>query len=415
MDPLREPWGGFHLLRKGYSVLGIKPQAADWYRGPALHAFFRSASFQIFLRSFKKVSLYGSSMGGFAALTFADACPGATAIAYNPQTTLDPTLVPWETRYEEGRRQDWSGDFADARIGAARADTAYIAYDPLFPLDRMHVDRLDDANVIAFKMPLVQHIVSAWMHEVGVLQRFLEGALEGTLTAAECRQLARSRRKTPRYFYGMGIKSRSVEVKSACLRAGIEFNNLVGLHRANFVELMLETQNWSLMEDSAFQQRLAAFDDHTLFRLLKAASDTGRPDLALAVCELAIRQREVTGAILVLTAECLWKLRRLQEAEESARRAVQAWPSTGNTYRILARILFSAGRLAEASDVARAGLKVEPTSYLGWKDLAKYNEGIGHYSNALEAAEMALKLRPDDIGIREYVKRIQADASISAA
>jgi hypothetical protein len=73
LDALREPWGAAALTRKGYSVLGIKPKAADWYRHPDLHEFFRSTALQTFLRSFKKIYLYGSSMGGYGALTFAGA------------------------------------------------------------------------------------------------------------------------------------------------------------------------------------------------------------------------------------------------------------------------------------------------------------------------------------------------------
>lgn len=131
-DSLREPWGAFHLLKKGYSILGVKPKAADWYRGQDLHNFFRSDEFNTFRLSFKQIFLYGSSMGGYAALKFADACPGAIVIAYNPQTTLDLKKVPWEQRYEEGRVQDWTGDFSDARVGAAKSKKNYIAYDNFF-------------------------------------------------------------------------------------------------------------------------------------------------------------------------------------------------------------------------------------------------------------------------------------------
>lgn len=42
-------------------------------------------------------------------------------IALDPQSTMDPRVVPWETRFAEARRQDWTGPFADARAGAAKA------------------------------------------------------------------------------------------------------------------------------------------------------------------------------------------------------------------------------------------------------------------------------------------------------
>lgn len=405
-DGLREPWGGMWLHNRGYAVVGVKPKAVEWYRGRDLHEFFRSNYLQSLVNQFDQVFLYGSSMGGFAAMTFADAIPGASVIAFNPQSTLNPRLVPWETRYQEGRSQDWSGDFADARIGASKAKSVFVAYDPLFDLDSKHVARLEQANLIPFKMPLVGHVIAGYMNEVGVLSAFVEGALAGTLTARECSILARNRRKTPRYFYCLGKRSRSVAVKEACLRKIAKFQKIMPDYQRSFMDLLSSSGAWNLLLDLEFQKDLIGFDDDFLFSVLKLTADNSYLVHALEVSQIAITQRKVSPAMLVLIAECLWKLKRLQEAEAYGRLAVHSAPSYGNAYRILARILFSDKRATEARDVALVGVGVDGASFLGWCDLADYNEAAGNFADAIMAAEQAEKLQPDHPRSKASIARL---------
>lgn len=412
LDGLREPWGGRWLHNLGFAVIGVKPKSVEWYRGRDLHDFFRSDYLKSLVGQFDQVFLYGSSMGGFAAMAFAEAIPGASVIAFNPQSTLDPQLVPWESRYQEGRIQDWSGDFADARIGASKAKNVFVAYDPLFELDRKHVDRLDKANLIPFKMPLVGHVVAMYMSEVGVLSAFVEGAFSGTLSAHECNLLARNRRKTPRYYYSLGKRSRSVAVKESCLRKMARFQPLLPLYQQHFMDLMSSGGCWYLLEDLEVKNGLTGFDDENLFKLLKHAADNGYLAQALEISQLTIAKRKVSPTMLILIAECLWKSERLQEAEAYGRLAVHcAPPGYGNAYRILARILFSDKRAAEARDVAQSGVEVERASFLGWCDLARYSEAIGNFADAIMAYEQAAKLQPDNPHPKAAVERLHLKVS----
>ncbi|EHK4101025.1 hypothetical protein JMM27_002981 [Escherichia coli] len=409
LDALREPWGGMWLHKLGYAVIGVKPKAVDWYRGKDLHEFFRSNYLRDLASKFDQVFLYGSSMGGFAAMTFADALPGATVIAFNPQSTLDPQLVPWETRYEEGRRQDWSGDFADARIGAYNAKSVYVAYDPLFSLDRKHIERLDQRNLICFKMPLVGHAVAMYMSEVKILSAFVEGAFAGTISTHECNQLARNRRKSPQYFYCLGKRSRSTAIKEFCLKEIANFEKLLPSYQRNFIELISSTGSWHMLCEPHLQKNLLRFEDDCLFSLLKLASDNGYSESALDISLLVISQRKVSSLIIILIAECLWKLGRLQEAEAYGRLAVHnSPPGHGNAYRVLARILFSDNRAEEARDVAKTGVEVEKNSYYGWCDLSRYSEESGDIENALVAAEQAAKLQPNNPQLKATIERLHA-------
>jgi alpha-beta hydrolase superfamily lysophospholipase len=73
---VRKPWGFDFLAKRGYSVLGVKYKFQDWYRGADLHAFFRSEELRTLAGRHSRIYLFGGSMGGYAALTFAEVFPG---------------------------------------------------------------------------------------------------------------------------------------------------------------------------------------------------------------------------------------------------------------------------------------------------------------------------------------------------
>ncbi len=405
LDGMREPWGLDFLIRRGYSVLGIKPKSVDWYRGADLHAFFRSYSFKIFILSFNRVVLYGSSMGGFAALSFAEVCPDPIVIAFNPQSTLNMELVPWETRYPEGRAQDWTGDFVDGRHGAANAKTVYVAYDPLFDLDRKHVDRLIDTNLVRLKMPLVGHVVMSWMGEAAILPKFIDEALAGTLTEQRCQKLARERRKSKRYYIGMGLRTRSASVALACVRRLLA-SDIPIHHQNDLKELVIKHRLWNFLAEDQSTKSLIKLNESILFDILKAASDDGFPDTSLKTCSYLIDQHDPDWKILVLAAECQHRLGRLSEGKALARRAIAKNSSVGNCYRILARILYDAGEFSHALEAGEQGVAVDPASFLGWIDLAKYHEALGQLQAALNCATRAREIRPNDQSVATRIEAI---------
>lgn len=403
LDGTREPWGANFLTRKGYSILGIKPKRVDWYRGPDLHEFFRSQSFKIFTYGFKQVVLYGSSMGGFAALAFAEACVEATVIALNPQSTLSPHLAPWDTRYPEGSVQDWTGDFVDAQRGATCARRVYVAYDPLFDLDRKHIDRLTGANLVSLKMPLVGHVVISWMAEAGILANFVYEALSGSLDEDRCRELARQRRNSVRYYIGMGLRTKSPYVALRCV-ARILALGLTPYHVNDFVNVVIRHQLWKHLDKEGWRGQLINVDDGLLFIILKTVSDRGFADQALAICHLVMDIRSVNWQILVLAAECQHRLGHLSDGKALAHKAINANPSIGNCYRILARILHDMDDMLGAVVAGEKGVAIEPGSLLGWMDLAKYYGKSGEFQLALKCLRRSQSLDPQNSLISKRIE-----------
>ncbi|MDO5620906.1 MAG: hypothetical protein Q4G24_05490 [Paracoccus sp. (in: a-proteobacteria)] len=195
----RRPWGYEFIEKQGWSMLGVLAGGWTWYRNPWVSAEFDRLRDQGFFKQFGRVVFYGASMGGYAASAFSAACPGADVVAISPQSTLDKTLVPWETRYKTAWDRNFSGPYGDATTASLAAGRVMILYDPHEPLDSGHVRRFTGPNVMKLRCPLLGHRLGSSLSQMGILSPIILGALDGSLTEAEFYRLLRARRDFPRY------------------------------------------------------------------------------------------------------------------------------------------------------------------------------------------------------------------------
>lgn len=195
----RRPWGFSFIEKQGWSMLGVLAGGWTWYREPWVAQEFDRLAAEGFFAQFERVVFYGASMGGYAAAAFSAACPGADVVVISPQSTLDKTIVPWETRYKVAWDRDFSGKYGDAAQASAHARRVSILYDPYEPLDSGHVARFTGANVVKLRTPLLGHRLGSSLHQMGILTPIILGALDGTLTEASFYQRLRARRDFPRY------------------------------------------------------------------------------------------------------------------------------------------------------------------------------------------------------------------------
>ncbi|MCE5972294.1 hypothetical protein LZA78_02150 [Sinirhodobacter sp. WL0062] len=192
--PERNPWAAKFCADNGWSHLGIISQRPDWLRDADLIAFFREQADRGFFERFRRVSFAGTSMGGFGAVAFSALSPGATVVAFSPQSTLDRQLVPWERRFAKGRSADWSLPFSDAAQGITTARKVWLIYDPFNAPDRRHVERLAGPNVTALRAPGLGHKTALALNRMGLLQPVIESALDGQLETRAFAQMIRARR-----------------------------------------------------------------------------------------------------------------------------------------------------------------------------------------------------------------------------
>lgn len=204
-----EPWAGEFIRRQGWSNLGIYAQGPSWYRDPRLIGFLEKLRDDGFFASFEKVSLIGTSMGGFAALTFSSLCPGATVVALSPQSTLCSDLVPWETRFRKGRVRDWSLPYSDAATQLEDVRRAYVLYDPFFIPDKRHVERLPAAKITPLRGFGFGHKSVVLLQKMDLLKPFMHAAINGHLEPDVFYGWARKRKGLYQYRRVMELHLRS--------------------------------------------------------------------------------------------------------------------------------------------------------------------------------------------------------------
>ena len=191
------PWAFGLVDEAGYSHLGVMMNRRnDWFRQPDLDAYMKRLQGEGFFAGFRRVIFYGSSMGGYGALAFAPLAPGATVVAFVPQTSLDPRVVPFETRYRPGfARGQWAiGGFSDGANGARSAERIVVFADPWHPQDRAHVERLPQDTLVWAQCPWTGHDAARVMKHMGLLKPAVLAAWDGTLTEEGFRSAWRASR-----------------------------------------------------------------------------------------------------------------------------------------------------------------------------------------------------------------------------
>lgn len=198
-SPLRLPWAYKFARDHKASHLGVFAHRPDWYREEGLIARMQRLADDGFFEGYDRVVFAGSSMGAYGALAFSSLVPGAHVLAFNPQSTLNPALVPWEERYAKGQAQDWKLPLGDAGDLLARAGQVSVFYDPYFAPDQRHFDRLNGPNVVGFKCWFSNHKSAVFLRKIGALKPVMEAGLFGDLNATEFYRLYRGRRQLPWY------------------------------------------------------------------------------------------------------------------------------------------------------------------------------------------------------------------------
>ena len=173
----------------------------NWFRDEALFDFMERQ--ESLFSQYKQVVMTGTSMGAYAATAFANLAPGCTVLAFSPQSTLAKALVPWEKRFNSGRKQDWSGRYRDAAECCDRAKHVFVIYDPYFAPDRTHADRYSGKNTVHLKSWYSSHKSAQFMRRADILKAVMQDAVAGKLTAQSYYRRFRSRRDLIWYYNGL--------------------------------------------------------------------------------------------------------------------------------------------------------------------------------------------------------------------
>ena len=84
----------YNLKNNGYNVIWVMDDS---------NSYFSNINHNDIIRQIKTENVYtiGSSMGGFNAITFASLYNVKKVLAFAPQYSMEPTIVPWEDRWRK--------------------------------------------------------------------------------------------------------------------------------------------------------------------------------------------------------------------------------------------------------------------------------------------------------------------------
>lgn len=348
----RAGFGEAFLAREGVSAICILGRGNDWYQYPDMLAACAAARASIRARA--RVMTYGSSMGGYAALRFADALRAQAVLALSPQYSIDPAVVPWEFRWEQdSHRIDWQPELSGPIRCAA---TPYILYDPK-GLDCRHVDLIEcDVPGTAIAIPYAGHPVTTFLGGTGLLRPLVHGILDDTIDVATLRQQIKSRRSA-----------------NATYLAGL----------AN------EQPKWRARTAVAIARRACEISPHDLaahHALARALAAAGRTDEALRLHVEAVERFDRHLFALIAYADALIAAGDAAAAVPIAQEVVAKEPNAAHLRHWLAWTLDRAGALDEAIAQETIAVAMTPGSTLFRDALAAFeqkNRPVGRLRSAV--------------------------------
>lgn len=200
----RKGWGVDPLRKKGISHIAVKPKAPNWYRKPDLTEAFGHLRSMGFFDKFERIITYGASMGGYGALAYADILQADTVICLNPQSTMNPALVPWEQRFPRSRVENWKKKSSDAALGCRNARQIYAFVDRMHLPDWKHIERLSKHNLHVMNVPFVAHGVPIHLLKCGVLPMIVSELIEkDNFNRTVFYKKIRYRREIPKYYLSL--------------------------------------------------------------------------------------------------------------------------------------------------------------------------------------------------------------------
>lgn len=348
----RAGFGEDFLRSSGVSAIHVLGRGDDWYQYPEMAEVMEVVR-EVTVGS-DRVMTYGSSMGGYAAIRFADAAGAHAVLAISPQYSIDPAKAPFETRWlQEACRIAWLPEID----GPIRCDCLpVIVFDPSGD-DRRHVEMIAAETAIQ-PIDLLHsgHPSATYLSELGLLGPLVLKMLSGTLDLAVFRAEARSRRRQcPAYL------SRLAALQPA-RRAGLALALAQGAND------------------------LAPENPSALAAVASLLGKSGYHEQALAYYDVLSRVTARAPNYLVLQAQALVDAGRLDEARVLAHEVVGPDSDAANLWAWLAHIEWQCGATGAAIVAVERAVNLFP-SY------PAYQLQLDHYRACLPAEREGLPNR----------------------
>ena len=176
--------GGIQIAEFRKSLAGmsnhlyfVKDKTRHWYNS-SFDEITKLLNEDFEQRGVKNVLTLGNSMGGFGAIIFAGRLSGCrSAIAFAAQSSVDPSIVPWEQRYTKytDTVSHWAGLDASKLLAP---DVNYtLIYGDKSGIDIRHATRMAETDCPGMSMYLIvgaAHAVAGFLKRNRVLRLLIQ-------------------------------------------------------------------------------------------------------------------------------------------------------------------------------------------------------------------------------------------------
>ncbi len=347
----RPGFGEAFLASRHLDGVHVISRTNAWFDYPEIDAALEAVAEGV--AGYKRVIAYGSSMGGYAAVRFADRVGASAAIALSPQYAVDRRAAPFERRFAAERP---AGGWRLAPEHGSTKAVPYLLFDPL-DLDRRHADAIARAYPLTKLIPLrhAGHPAAAYLAETGLLaQAVLDIARDSFDPAAFAAEARRRRAQSPQYLFTLArrLGPRHEAAKIALARAAICARD-DAVYRLYLATLLERSGDVAGAEDQRARAQ-AMLPGHPLVLHAQAAfaMRQGRPaqarDPLIAAVAQAPQDHRFTQVLAVANALCGLPPPRPPAAMAPGRAARVAWAAWLRVVGLLARAHCHMPRLAGA-------------------------------------------------------------------
>lgn len=330
----RPGFGQDWLRAQQISAIHVLGRSEDWYQYDDIADAL--ATVRAVVQDAPRVMTYGSSMGGYAAIRFADAVGAKSALALSPQYTLDPAIAGHDLRWaQDARRIRWIKALNGPLKTRARVVTVY---DPS-GLDGWHGKWIEKAPAVtSIRLPFTAHPVTSYLSEIGVLGDLVVRVLHDKFDPVVFRRDARLPRRFSSVYLGELAGAQPAHRRQTALslaRLAVAVNPINHHGRVNLARLLL-------------------LDGHT--------------DEALSLFAGLVADSDRALTYLVDQGQAMARAGRLSDAHGVAKEVVARAGNVAHLHAWAAHIYWLSGDTRGARNVIRQAVRLDPgnTGYLRW-------------------------------------------------
>ena len=141
-------------------------------------------------------------------------------LAFAPQYSVDPSIMPEEKRWREAVNQiTFIYDHLETFVSDASRN--YVIYDPFCIEDRRHVTMFAVVtDFIEIRLPFCGHYPSSFLYDAGLLSAYMEALIfNGAVDNDLIRQTRHARRNSFRYYLNLALMLDAKGRRAKAIRA----------------------------------------------------------------------------------------------------------------------------------------------------------------------------------------------------